>query len=103
MPTSSGITADHEAVPAAVPAAPFEVLHVTAATPTLSAAVPASEIAAEDVATIVAAGETIRSEGAIASLDTGGSGADGTAGATGPVGREGPGPAGGGNVVTGFP
>ena len=42
-PTSTGIAADQEVVPVAVPAPPVEAVHFTEATPTLSAAVPLTE------------------------------------------------------------
>ena len=67
VPTRSGTLADHLAVPAAVPEYPFEVVHFTATTPTLSLAVPLTAMEAEDVATIVNPGERILSDGGVVS------------------------------------
>jgi hypothetical protein len=65
VPTSSGTLADHLPVPEAVPEYPVELVHFTAATPTLSLAVPLTAMEAEDVATIVNAGETMLSDGGV--------------------------------------
>ena len=67
MPTSSGTLADHLLVPEAVPEYPVELVHFTAATLTLSLAVPLTAMAAEDVATIVNPGERILSDGGVVS------------------------------------
>jgi hypothetical protein len=67
LPTSSGTLADHFVVPEAVPESPVEVVHVTAATPTLSLAVPLTAMEAADVATIVNPGETMLSDGGVVS------------------------------------
>ena len=72
LPTRSGTLADHLLVPAAVPEYPVEVVHFTAATPTLSLAVPLNAMEAEDVATIVNPGETILSDGGVVSALVGG-------------------------------
>ena len=67
LPTSSGTLADHLLVPEAVPEYPVELVHFTAATPTLSLAVPLTAMEAEDVATIVNPGERILSDGGVVS------------------------------------
>ncbi len=56
-PTNRGIEADHDAVPAAVPASPFDVLQRTAATAPL--AVPLTGSDAAVVETMVVAGAVI--------------------------------------------
>ena len=88
LPTRSGTLADQLRVPEAVPEYPVELLHFTAATPTLSLAVPLTAMEAEDVATMVDPGETILSDGGVVSAPaagcTGGAAAGGcTGGATG--------------------
>ena len=85
MPTSSGTLADHLLVPEAVPEYPVELLHFTAATPTLSLAVPLNASEAEDVATIVNPGEVILSDGGVVSLLVGGCTGGCTGGWTGGV------------------
>ena len=87
LPTRSGTLADQLRVPEAVPEYPVELVHFTAATPTLSLAVPLTAMVAEDVATMVNPGETILSDGGVASAlaagCTGGAAAGGcTGGAT---------------------
>ena len=72
LPTSSGTVADHFVVPEAVPESPVESIHFTAATPTLSLAVPLTAMDAEDVATMVNPGETILSDGGVVSPLVGG-------------------------------
>ena len=72
LPTSSGTLADHLLVPEAVPEYPVELVHFTAATPTLSLAVPLTAMEAEDVATIVNPGERILSDGGVVSPLRGG-------------------------------
>ena len=67
LPTSSGTVADHLLVPEAVPEYPVELIHFTAATPTLSLAVPLNAMEAEDVATIVSPGDMILSDGGVVS------------------------------------
>jgi len=54
-------------VPEAVPEYPVEVVHFTAATLTLSLAVPLTAMEVEDVATIVNPGERILSDGGVVS------------------------------------
>jgi len=71
LPISSGTSAAHDTVPEASPASPFEVLHLTPATPVSSLAVPAKWRLAEVVETIVAAGVTTFREGGVVST-TGG-------------------------------
>ena len=83
LPTSSGTLADHLLVPEAVPEYPVEVVHFTAATPTLSLAVPLNAMEAEDVATIVTPGEMIVSDGGVVSLLVGGCAGGCTGGCTG--------------------
>ena len=96
VPTRSGTLADHLLVPAAVPEYPFEVVHCTDTTPTLSLAVPLTAIEAEDVATIVNPGETIFRDGGVVSPLVGGC----TGGATG-VGATGVGTTGAGTTGVG--
>jgi hypothetical protein len=62
-PTNNGIVADHAVVPLAVPEPPVDVVQVTRETATLSAAVPLTEIVADDVETMVEPGLTILSVG----------------------------------------
>jgi hypothetical protein len=83
LPTRSGTLADHLPVPAAVPEYPFEVVHFTATTPTLSLAVPLTAMEAEDVATIVNPGERILSDGGVLSALVGGCTGGATGGTTG--------------------
>src|ERR1017187_3681056 len=94
LPTSSGTVADHLVVPEAVPEYPVELVHFTAATPTLSLAVPLIAMEAEEVDTIVNPGATILSDGGVVSPLVGGVAAGGTAG--GSAGVVGGGAAGGG-------
>jgi hypothetical protein len=72
LPSNSGTLADQFVVPEAAPESPVELLHFTAATPTLSLAVPLTTMEAEDVATIVNAGDTIVSDGGVVSPLVGG-------------------------------
>lgn len=67
LPTNSGTLADQAVVPEAIPESPFEVLHFTAVTPTLSLAVPAIRMDAEVVEVIVAPGVVILSDGGVVS------------------------------------
>jgi hypothetical protein len=67
-PVSRGTCADQLVVPQAVPEPPVDVVHCTAATPTLSDAVPVTVSHAADVLTIVEPGEVIRREGGAASV-----------------------------------
>ena len=84
LPTSSGTLADHLLVPEAVPEYPVELVHFTAATPTLSLAVPLTVMEEEDVATMVDPGETIVSDGGVVSaLAVGCTGGAATGGTTG--------------------
>ena len=84
LPTSSGTLADHLLVPEAVPEYPVELVHFTAATPTLSLAVPLTAMEEEDVATMVDPGETIVSDGGVVSaLAVGCTGGATTGGCTG--------------------
>jgi hypothetical protein len=84
LPTSSGTLADHLLVPEAVPEYPVELVHFTAATPTLSLAVPLTAMEEEDVATMVDPGETIVSDGGVVSaLAVGCTGGAATGGTTG--------------------
>jgi hypothetical protein len=94
LPTSSGTFADQAVVPEAVPESPFEVLHFTADTPTLSLAVPEIRMDVEEVEAIVVPGETMLRDGGVVStvggLDggwtggcTGGCTGGGTGGCTG--------------------
>src|ERR1035441_1869457 len=86
LPTSSGTVADHLVVPEAVPEYPVELVHFTAATPTLSLAVPLIAMEAEEVDTIVNPGATILSDGGVVSPLVGGVAAGGcTGGCTGGV------------------
>ncbi len=55
------------APPLAVPDPPVELVHVTLVTPTLSLVVPLSTIVLSDVETVVAPGEVMVSDGAVAS------------------------------------
>ncbi len=85
VPTSRGTLADHDAVPAATPASPVEVVHLTEVTPTLSLAIPLIAITGALVAMMVNPGEWICSEGAVVSRPAGG-GAGVGVGAGGGVG-----------------
>ena len=80
LPTSSGTVADHLVVPEAVPEYPVELVHFTAATPTLSLAVPLIAMEAEEVDTIVNPGATILSDGGVVSPLVGGVAAGGCTG-----------------------
>lgn len=71
MPTSSGTSALHEAVPEATPLRPAAALQVTSATPEASRALPASRMLAPEVALPVEAGEWMTSDGAVVSPETG--------------------------------
>ena len=64
--------ADHDTVPAATPASPVEVVHLTEVTPTLSLAIPLTVIDEALVETIVNPGDRICSEGAVVSPPGGG-------------------------------
>ena len=55
-------------VPVAVPVPPLELNHVTAATPTLSWAVPRTTNELSDVETLVVEGERIVSDGGVVSV-----------------------------------
>lgn len=68
LPTSSGTSADQAVVPVASPESPFEVLHFTAVTPTLSLAVPETWMDGEDVEAIVEPGERMVSDGGVMSV-----------------------------------
>src|SRR5437870_10096617 len=68
-PTSRGTDTDQFAVPLAVPEEPVLVAQVTAATPTLSLAVPLIVMEAAEVETVAEAGEAIASEGGVVSWD----------------------------------
>lgn len=61
-------------VPAAVPDAPVELLHVTCATATLSLAVPLTTIELEEVEMVELAGETMVRDGGVVSVLGGGFG-----------------------------
>jgi hypothetical protein len=79
--------ADQDAVPAATPASPVEVVHLTAVTATLSLAVPLMAMAGALVETMVKPGDLISSEGAVASPGVvGGGTAGGAGGAVGGAG-----------------
>jgi len=67
VPTNSGTFADQAVVPAASPESPFEVLHFTAVTPTLSLAVPAIRMDADVVEVMVPPGVVILSDGGVVS------------------------------------
>ena len=82
VPTNSGTSADQLFVPEATPEPPVEFDQCTAVTPTLSAAVPRMVIEAEDVDTMLAAGDAMRNEGGARSGPPGG-GSDGGGGADG--------------------
>src|SRR5271157_5465156 len=84
LPTRSDTLADHFVVPEAVPESPVELVHFTVATATLSLAVPLIAMEAEEVATMVNAGETILSDGGVVSaLAAGFTGGATTGGCTG--------------------
>lgn len=69
VPTSSGIAGMLQLfVPEAVPDPPMALVHVTAATPALSRAVPLTEIELAAIETVVRAGETIVRLGGVVSL-----------------------------------
>ena len=68
-PISSGTGADQLVVPLAVPERPVFVDHVTAATPTLSLAVPLIVIMAAEVEAVAEEGEAIVSAGGVVSVD----------------------------------
>ena len=71
VPTSRGIFADQETVPAAVPASPVELVHLTAVTATLSLAVPLMAIVDAVVDTMVNPGDWISSAGGVVSPGAG--------------------------------
>ncbi len=96
LPTSSGTSADQDVVPEAFPAAPVDVVNLTAVTPTLSLAVPLMWMVADEVETMVPPGETIRTDGAVVSVGgLGGGDAGGGAGGGGEGGVDGGGEGGG--------
>jgi hypothetical protein len=66
--------ADQDAVPAATPAPPVELVHLTAVTATLSLAVPPIAMAAAVVEVMVNPGDLICSEGGVVSPGVGGAG-----------------------------
>ena len=73
--------ADQEAVPAATPALPVELVHLTAVTATLSLAVPLMAMVDALVDTMVNPGDVICSEGGVVSAFAGGAGVGVGAGA----------------------
>src|SRR5688572_25116500 len=75
VPTRRGTLADHAVKPATVTEAPRERVHLTAATPVASLAVPSSLIEELVVETIVAPGLRMRSAGGVMSLAVGVTGA----------------------------
>src|ERR1039458_658551 len=99
LPTSSDTLADHIVVPEAVPESPVELVHFTAATATLSLAVPLTVMEAEEVATIVNAGEPILSDGGVVSALVAGSTTGGFTGGTTTGGSTTGGSTGGGGGV----
>lgn len=73
VPVSSGIAGDLQlVVPMHIPDPATELVHVTAVTPTLSAAAPANVMTAAVVETFVLAGAVIVSVGAALSVACGG-------------------------------
>ena len=96
VPTNRGIFADQEAVPAAVPASPVELVHLTAVTATLSLAVPLMAIVDAVVDTMVNPGDWISSAGGVVSPGAGAGGGVGDGGVGVGVGVGGRGVGGGG-------
>ena len=78
VPTNNGMFADQDVVPDAAPESPVELVHLTAATPTLSLATPLTVAVAALVETIVNPGDLICSDGGVVSLEP--------VGGVGPVG-----------------
>jgi hypothetical protein len=76
VPTRSGIDADQNVVPEAVPVE-LELVHPTTVTPTLSVAMPITVIEAPGVETMVAEGDLTLTAGAVVSLDGTGVGGGG--------------------------
>src|ERR1700689_350092 len=70
-PTSSGIGADHAAVPLAVPEDPVLVDQAILATPTLSEAVPENVSVADAVETVLPPGDVMVRVGAVVSVPGG--------------------------------
>lgn len=64
--------ADQDALPAAIPASPVEVVHLTAVTATLSLAIPLMAMRELDVEVMVNAGDLIWSDGDVTSPVFGG-------------------------------
>ena len=81
VPTSRGMLADQDVVPAATPASPVELVHLTAVTATLSLAVPLMAMAEALVETMVNPGDVICSVGGVVSPFAGGAGVGVGAGA----------------------
>ena len=67
VPTHTGADAVQDVVPDATPLSPFDVAHFTKTTPVSSVAVPAMARVAEDVETIVDAGDVIAIAGGVRS------------------------------------
>ena len=78
--------ADQDAVPAATPEPPVELVHFTAATATLSFAVPLIAIDEADVEVMLNPGVLICSEGGVVSPGAGEGGGAGVGAGTGGVG-----------------
>src|ERR1039457_7186479 len=74
VPTSRGMLADQDVVPAATPASPVELVHLTAVTATLSLAVPLMVMADALVEMMVNPGDVICSVGGEVSPFGGGAG-----------------------------
>jgi hypothetical protein len=72
--------ADQDAVPAATPASPVELVHLTAVTATLSLAAPLTAMAEAVVQMMVNPGARICSHGAVVSREVGGAGVGGGVG-----------------------
>src|ERR1017187_10815926 len=75
VPTSRGMLADQDVAPAATPASPVELVHLTAVTATLSLAVPLMAMAGALVEMMVNPGDLICSVGGVVSPFAGGAGA----------------------------
>ena len=82
-PVRSGIVADHCVVPWAVPDRPVLVDQVTAATPTLSDAVPENWSEDAEVDTMLPPGDVMVRVGGVVSLPAGGGGGGGGGGGAG--------------------
>ena len=93
--------ADQDAVPAATPAPPVEVVHLTAVTPMLSLAVPLMAMAEAVVEAMVNPGDFICSEGGVVSPFAGGAGVGVGAGGGGGGGGVGVGVGGAGGAGAG--